>query len=162
VFPIGSLERIENREADNRLIRWGHYLGACNRPFGRQSFGFFWDGELVGVAVSATTVKSSTYGFPRTQVCEFARCCSHPDHRDLTRVLVRLYRKVAADEWTREYWPASALLSYSNRARHEGDIFRFDGWARYMETRWVKVRTTQPKAEPFPQRSCGYGLLNRQ
>lgn len=139
LFPLASWERIENRLADARLIEWQHYLGACKRPFGRQSFGFYLLSELRGVAVSACTVGQTCAGRERNTVVELARLCVHPGHRDLTRIVLRLWRLTAAEEWMREYWPVKALVSYAQTNRHNGDVYRFDGWQRWGETRASKV-----------------------
>lgn len=139
LFPIVGWSRIENVEADAALSRWKHYLGPCNRPFGKISFGLFHFDELVSVAVAATIVKNSCYGYPRKEVTELARCCSAPEHRDMTRVTVRLFRSTVAEEWGRDYWPIRAILSYSRKDRHLGDIYRFDGWRKHADTRASKV-----------------------
>lgn len=138
MFPLVSFERIENHEANDRLVRWGHYLRGCNRPYGKQSFGLFFRGELLSVAVSATLVKNSCFGFKRKETCELARLCTHPNYRQLTRVCLRLWRECAALEWS-EYWPVLQLASYSRRDQHTGSIYRFDGWTHFCVTRASRV-----------------------
>jgi hypothetical protein len=130
LYPIVAFDLIENGQADAALVEWKHWLGGCNRPFGRQSWGLLLAGELVAVAVSASTVNARCGGFERGQVVELARLCSHPDHRDLTRPALRLWRKVGPLAWARQYWPVVALVSYSNAVRHKGAIYRFDGWRK--------------------------------
>lgn len=137
LFPVASWERIEDRDANRYLIAWGHYLRGCNRPYGKQSFGLFLRGELVSVAVSAFLVKRSIYGFERTRTIELARLCSHPEHREMTRVALRLWRESAVAEWP--YNSADALLSYSRRDMHTGSIYRFDGWKHIATTRASRV-----------------------
>src|SRR5574342_418644 len=56
MFPLISFDIIDHRTADAMLAEWGHFLGGCKRPFGRQSFGLHLEGELIAVAVSASTV----------------------------------------------------------------------------------------------------------
>jgi hypothetical protein len=143
LFPIVSFDLIDDVLADECLVRWGHWLEGCNRPFGRHSFGIFVHGELLCVAVSASTVNAMCGGLPRSEVVELARLCSHPDHRDLTRVGLRLWRITAPGCWARDYWPVTHVVSYSNNARHTGDIYRFDGWTKVQE---VKGGTTGPNA----------------
>ena len=46
-FPLVSFDLVDNALADALLETWGHWLGGCNRPFGRQSFGL----ELAGTGV---------------------------------------------------------------------------------------------------------------
>lgn len=138
LFPLCSFERIDNHEANCKLVEWGHYLKGCNRPYGKQSFGLFFKGKLVSVAVSATLVKSSCFGYKRTETVELARLCTDPSHRAMTRVCLRLWRECAADQWA-EYWPVKQLASYSRRDRHTGSIYRFDGWQHVCITRASKV-----------------------
>jgi hypothetical protein len=135
LFPLISWEIIPDWQANHALVMWEHWLGACRRPFGRQSFGLFLEGQLVAVAVSCSTVNGRCAGMDRKEVVELARLCAHPDHTDMTRVALRLWRKVAPLAWSREYWPVKALVSYSNALRHTGDIYRFDGWKKWGETR---------------------------
>jgi hypothetical protein len=132
LFPMVAFDMIDNELADAALHDWGHWLGGCNRPFGRQSFGLYLQGELLCVAVSASTVNARCGGLNRNEIVELARLCSHPEHRDLTRVGLRLWRKIAADCW-REYWPVHSYVSYSNAVRHKGDIYRFDGWTKVAD-----------------------------
>lgn len=138
LFPLCSFERIDNKDANRKLVEWGHYLRGCNRPYGRQSFGLFFRGQLVSVAVSATLVKSSCFGFKRTETVELARLCTDPGHRAMTRVCLRLWRECAAEQWE-EYWLVKQLASYSRRDCHTGAIYRFDGWRHVCVTRASKV-----------------------
>ena len=147
-----AFDRIENSVADEALRAWGHWLGGCNRPFGRQSFGLFLRGNLVSVAVSASTVNNRCAGYDRQEVVELARQASNPDHRDLTRVCVRLWRVTAGDCWAQDYWPVKALVSYSNSLRHSGNMYRFDGWKLAGEVRggkagggWGRGKKYEPK-----------------
>lgn len=139
MFPMLSWERINLAECNAALTLWGHRIGPCHRPYGHQSFGLFWMGELAAVAHSATLVKNSVYGYARKETVELARLCSDPAHADLTRVCLRLWRKCAQSEWERDYWPATACLSYSRNDWHMGDIYRFDGWGRLCVTRGSKA-----------------------
>ncbi|MDG6938620.1 MAG: hypothetical protein JRN42_08820 [Nitrososphaerota archaeon] len=136
LFPLVSFDLVGNELADRMLEEWGHWLGGCNRPFGRQSFGLFLEGEgLVSVAVSASTVNGTCGGWPRGEVVELARLCSRPDQRWATRVCLRLWREVAPRTWGTKYWPVRACVSYANALRHKGDIYRFDGWRKVAETK---------------------------
>ena len=135
LLPLVAWDRIANEVADRLLTEWGHWLGGCNRPFGRQSWGLWLDGQVVAVAVSASTVNARCGGYNRREVVELARLCAHPDHRDLTRVALRLWRKTAARAWAARYWPVRAYVSYSDATRHRGDVYRFDGWRKVADTR---------------------------
>lgn len=133
MFPFVSFDLIDDGLANQMLIQWRHFKGACNRPFGRHSFGLFFEQELLAVAVSASTVNKRCAEYERKEVVELARLCSHPEHADLTRVTLRLWRKIAPVLWEREYWPIRACVSYADLTRHQGDIYRFDGWKKIKE-----------------------------
>lgn len=152
LFPIVAWQRIDIVECNRALINWEHFLGACNRPFGSQAFGLLMDGELVSVAMSCSTTNKRCAGFDRGDVVELARLCTRPDRRDLTRVALRLWRITAPKEW-QAYWPVRAMVSYADKTRHNGDIYRFDGWRKAAEVKggtvksnWGKGRTYNPKS----------------
>lgn len=134
LFPLATFEAISDVDADLLYTAWGHYLGPCDRPFGRQDFGLFVGGQIVSAATSASTVSATCDAFSRFEVVELARIASKPSERWATRVSLRLWRELAPAEWTRKYrehWPVvRACVSYSNETRHKGDIYRFDGWRR--------------------------------
>ena len=132
LFPLVTFDVIDDAQADTALQVWGHYLGACARPFARQSFGLEVAGELVAVAVSASTVGVTCGGYPRQQVVELARLAAKPSHRWATRVCLRLWRELAPLCWAK-YWPVVACVSYSDSTRHAGEIYRFDGWTKVAD-----------------------------
>jgi hypothetical protein len=133
MFPLVTFEEIPHYMADEALVKWEHWLGGCNRPFGRQSFGLFVMNKLVSVAVSASTVNERCGGMSRFDVVELARQCSDPAHKWATRVMVRLWRELAPQSWP--HWPVKVCVSYSNALRHSGDIYRFDGWTRVADVK---------------------------
>lgn len=134
LFPLAAFDRIDRQMSDARLVAWGHYLDVCDRPFGLQDFGLFVKGELVSVAVSASTVSATCAGRPRLTIVELARLCTHPQYRWATRLCLRLWREIAPEEWRREYWPVAAAVSYQSAVRHTGNIYRFDGWTKVAST----------------------------
>lgn len=153
MFPLASFDAIEHSEANAYLEAWGHYLGECDRPFGRQSFGLYVANRLVSVAVSASTVSSTCGGYQRDQVVELARLASAPSDRWATRVCLRLWRQQAPACWAPKYWPVQAVVSYSNETRHKGDIYRFDGWRKVAVMRgsagggtWTNKQEPEAKA----------------
>jgi hypothetical protein len=153
LFPLVSFDRIDHKEADRLLKEWGHWLGGCGRPFGRQSFGLqVAEVGLVSVAVSASTVNPTCGGYERGEVVELARQASHPDHRWASRVCLRLWRQCAPACWAADYWPVRACVSYQNAARHTGNLYRLDGWTRVAEVRggtaggnWSRGKTYEAK-----------------
>ena len=95
--PLASFGLILPREADARLVEWGHYLGACGRPFGRQDFGLATTRDgLVAVATSASTVSKRAAGMDRKELVELARLVRHPDHPWATAACLRLARYVTS------------------------------------------------------------------
>lgn len=63
----------------------------------------------------------------REEIVELARLCADPVHRHwATQPMLRLWRQVAAPRWS--HWPVTAAVSYSQNARHGGNIYRWDGW----------------------------------
>ena len=78
MFPLVSFDLIDDALANEKLVAWGHWLGGCERPFGRQSFGLFVEQELLAVAVSASTVNETCAGFGRQECVELARLCAAP------------------------------------------------------------------------------------
>lgn len=152
LFYAVTFDLIEDDLADRLLVEWGHYLGACCRPFGRQSFGLSYFGEVISVAVSASTPNPRCAGYDRREVVELARLCTHPEHRWATRVCLRLWREIAPVYWSRKYWPVRACVAYANALRHSGDVYRFDGWRKAAEVRggragggWQRKKEYDPK-----------------
>lgn len=130
-MPVAGLQPVDMATANALLVEWGHYLGPCNRPFGQEGWTFDVDGRPVAVAVSASIVSSTITDaegrcYQRGQVVELARLCSGEGWA--TRVMLRLWREIAAPRW--RHWPASVALAYSQNDRHEGRIYRFDGWTK--------------------------------
>jgi DNA adenine methylase len=143
--------------ANALLTRWGHYLEAMERPFGWQCFVLDVAGEPVSVAVSASTVSSTVAGYNRHEVVELARLCSAPEANWATRPMLRLWREVGARCWLNKYpdWQLRAAVAYSQNSRHNGQIYRFDGWTRITDragapsgpgATWSKPRGTDHPA----------------
>jgi hypothetical protein len=164
LFPLVTWDVCENELADRCLQAWGHWLGKCNRPYGRQSFALTLAGDTIAVAVSASTVAPTCAGYPRGEVVELARLCAHPLHRDMTRVALRLWRVTAGIQWQGKMnrpdllhsrgwkWQMRAYVSYANATRHSGDIYRFDGWRRAAKVKgsggdgtWGRKQKAEPK-----------------
>lgn len=129
MFPVAALAEVPLTQANQLVTAWGHKLGACNRPFGSQSWVLFIDEQPVSVAISASIVSDQAAGYPCGQLVELARLCSAEPWAN--RVALRLWRQVCAPRWP--YWPALAAVSYSQNWRHDGDLYRFDGWRKVTE-----------------------------
>lgn len=146
MLPVAGLSVVPAEDANRLLVAWGHELGPIMRPFGSQSWVLAIDDEPVSVAVSVSTVSEHvswtevrTDGdgddteviaekrtMHRDQLVELGRLCSREPWAN--RVMLRLWREVAAPRWP--YWTPSAAVSYSLNARHDGQLYRFDGWTK--------------------------------
>jgi hypothetical protein len=155
LFPSAvAFTAISVDDANRLLADWAHYLGPCRRPFGIEAWALELDGAPISVAVSASTVSATVGGLARTDAVELARLCSRPGARWATRPTLRLWREVAAPRWS--YWPTIAAVAYSQNGRHDGSIYRFDGWTRVADDRgkgagrtatWSKQRGADHPAE---------------
>ena len=130
-MPVAGLTPVSLAWANTLLVRWGHYLGPVSRPFGSQAWALDVCGDPVSVAVSCSTVSETAAGLSRSELVELARLCSDPAQRWATRPMLRLWREVAAPRWP--YWPVSAAVAYSQNSRHQGDLYRWDGWQKVSD-----------------------------
>lgn len=128
-IPVVGLTTIPLRRANRLLDDWGHYLGPVNRPFGSQAWTLELEGRPIAVAVSCSTVSATAAGHDRDELVELARLCAAEPWA--TRVMLRLWREVAAPRWP--YWTVRAAVAYSQNERHDGRIYRFDGWDRVTD-----------------------------
>ena len=102
-IPIVALMPINMADANTLLEAWGHYLGACARPFRQEAYALELDGEPVSVGVSASIVSSHIEQWRRDQVVELARLCSAPNAAWATRVVLRHGRSFIGIELNPEY-----------------------------------------------------------
>lgn len=75
LFPIAAFDLIPDDRAATALVTGRHWLGPCNRPFGRQSWGLTLHGELVAEARNST---------PRR--CGPSSCRRRPDEGRVVRI----------------------------------------------------------------------------
>lgn len=131
-LPIAGLEPISKTEANQLVVAWDHNLGPCERRFGHDCWALIvGSGNPVSVVIGASTVSDhvtdgSGGQLQRGAIVECARLCSDPANRWATRPMLRLWRECAAQLWP--YWPVAAAVAYSQKRRHDGDIYRWDGW----------------------------------
>lgn len=126
LLPAAGLAVVPLNEANRLLAAWGHDLGPVHRPFGSQAWVLHVGAEPVSAAVSVSTVSAVTAGYLRTQLVKLGRLCSREPWAN--RVMLRLWREVAAPRWP--YWKPFAAVSYSLNSRHDGQLYRFDGWTK--------------------------------
>lgn len=129
--PLVAINPVDVKQANALLIEWEHNLGACNRPFHQEAWALEFGGRIITVAVSASIVSTTAAGFKCSEVVELARQCAAPGYSWSNRVMLRLWREACAEKWP--CWPVLAAISYSQNARHPGDMYRFDGWTKFSE-----------------------------
>lgn len=149
--PMVSLTVATVAEVNELLIAWGHRLGSCNRPFTQMGYVLLRDGEPISVAMSASTVGTTSGGWSRQECVELARLCSAPGEAWATRVMIRLWREVCGPRWPD--WPVKAAVSYQQNVHYTGNIYRFDGWQRVSEDCGASTQTNhgRPAYENAPQ-----------
>jgi hypothetical protein len=133
--PVAGLVPVSLAEANALLSEWGHYLGPVIRPFRSEAWALDLDDRPVAVAVSCSIVSEQVAGYGKAEVVELARLCSAD--RVWTRIMLRLWREVCAPRWQspspRAGLPPLAAIAYSQNARHDGTIYRFDGWSKLTD-----------------------------
>jgi len=133
-LPVAGLAKIDLDWANFLIARWGHNLGPVRRPFRSEAWALEISGRAVSVAVTCSTVSEHVSGtengqpvtLQRGQIVECARLVSDPAQKWATRPMLRLWREVAAPAWA--CWSVAAAVSYSQNKRHDGSLYRFDGW----------------------------------
>jgi hypothetical protein len=126
---VVGLVPISIGEANALLVEWDHYLGPCDRPFRNEAWSLDVMGEPVSLAVTSSIVSDQVCGYPMKNVVELSRLASR--ERWATRVTLRLWREVAARRYLP--WSPDAAVAYSKNDRHEGRIYRFDGWEKITD-----------------------------
>lgn len=146
---VCGLVPIDMAEANALLIEYGHYLGPCERPFRSEGWALDVMGDPVGVAITSSIVSEQVTTwkpgegvesgklvpdehFGKQEVVELARLAAKPGERWVTRPLLRLWREVAAPRY--QCWTPKIAIAYSQNQRHEGSIYRFDGWTKVTES----------------------------
>jgi hypothetical protein len=141
-IPVAGFNPVHEDFANTLLVRWGHKLGPCNRPFNREGWTLDIDGAgPVAVAVSASPVAEHMRGvedggpvqLERCDVVELARLCTRPGWSWATRPMIRLWRECAGPRYSMpEGGPPRPLaaVSYSMERDGSGQVYRFDGWTR--------------------------------
>ena len=128
LFPIATFDRIELVEANALLTRWGHRMGAMERPSYSDTphFALFHGREPVAVAMASTLVRDHVGGgldhLRRDNAIELSRLCAQ--RAGLCRIALRLWREFVLPQL------APVAISYQDADLHNGNTYRFDGWAR--------------------------------
>jgi hypothetical protein len=127
--PMAGLYPISNQLANEMLVRWGHKLGPCNRPFLTESFALEVKGAIVAVAMSCSIVHGPVAGYRTQEVVELARLAAEGQYYN--RVMIRLWREVCAPGYAS--WKPKAVVSYSHNDLHGGHTYRTDGWKKVTD-----------------------------
>lgn len=130
-MPLAGFSPCPDEHANALVVEWGHNLGACNRPFDMRGWVLDIAGQPISTAITASTVSETVAGYHRSEVIELARLCTDPAERWATRVMLRMWRELTPPLWP--HWPVKALVAYSQNDRHEGRIYRFDGWTKVTD-----------------------------
>jgi hypothetical protein len=135
--PVVGLVPISLDEADAYLAEWAHYLGPLDRPFRNDAWALDLNGTPISIATSSSIVGETSAGYPKSEAVELSRLCTQPGCEWATRVMLRLWREAAAPLWPcpapRAGQSALAAVAYSKNDRHEGRIYRFDGWTKVTD-----------------------------
>jgi hypothetical protein len=136
--PLVGLVPVSVDEANALLEEWSHYLGPVTRPFPpTDAYVLDVEGEPLAVATSDGIIGDTSAGFQRCEAVELSRLCVRPGERWATRVMLRLWRERCGPKWRcvkpRAGLPPLAAVAYSKNDRHEGRIYRFDGWEKVTD-----------------------------
>lgn len=139
LFPLVLFDEIDFDLANDRLVEWGHKIGAINRPMngsvvsggGDTAHGLTICGELVAVTVTSSLVSPNVANrkdLTRENTIELSRLCSSSPH--LCRVALRLWREAVFRPLKYPF-----AISYQDKNLHSGNTYRFDGWKVIGESR---------------------------
>jgi len=129
VPPLVSFDSITLGEMNECLEKWGHKMGAINRPAGALwAHGLKHNDEIVAVVATADLIAPTCAGLSRAEAIELARlCAADPSY---CRPALRLWREFVFPH-ARRPW----AVSYQDEALHTGNTYRFDGWVPLARSR---------------------------
>lgn len=123
IDPLISFDSIGREELNWCLEKWGHRMGAMNRPTPGLAHGLRHNGRLVAVTSTDHLMAAAVKGLSRSDAIELSRVCA--ERPDLCRVAVRLWREFVFPAMGRAW-----AISYQDAVIHGGNLYRFDGWVR--------------------------------
>ena len=147
-YPMLGLYPMDIDTANSCLEVWGHRLGPIHRPFLQKAWSLEIGSQPISVAVSVSTVSTTVAELKRQEVVELGRLCSDPTYNWATRIMLRLWREICAQQWC---WPVKAAIAYSHNSHGQGgNIYRFDGWEKIRDDcgssgggSWSRQRDTE-------------------
>lgn len=128
MFPICTFDAIDLDTANALLYAWGHKMGRLERGDQRGwAHALFHDGRPVAVTTASYLIRERVGGglshLTRENTVELSRLCA--ERSGLCRVALRMWR-----EFVFPTLPFEAAISYQDADLHNGNTYRFDGWAR--------------------------------
>jgi antitoxin VapB len=129
LFPLIRFDSIPPDQANDALRRWGHRMGAVERPYDNTPWvhGLFHAEQLVALTYTSTLIREHVGGglghLDRSNCLELARLCA--DRPGLCRVALRLWR-----EFVFPGLGVPVAISYQDADLHSGNTYRFDGWEK--------------------------------
>jgi hypothetical protein len=181
--PLVAFYQVDVKtEAVPLLIEWRHDLhlnGETSiRPFWKIAFVMEDRGRPAGVVVLASTINASVCkdeGLHRYNTVDIARICRNPDRRDdkCLRAVLRITREylvpvVLEQDYPRwrarsaeaagRAWPRiDGVSANSMPGKHDGDLYRFDGFRHVRTSKGAKGggRQNPSKAEQIADGNRG-------
>jgi len=134
LLPLVHFDRIDQDAGNSLIVKWGHKMGSCDRPFACQCYALFHNGLAVCVVMHAPLITPSVGGvmlskaLNRDNCIELCRLCAV--RSNLNRVGLRLWREFVFSSIFAA-GVAQHAISYQDADLHTGNTYRFDGWERF-------------------------------
>lgn len=128
MFPLVWFDKIDLADANALLLAWNHKMGAVERPNNYAvCHALVYSDRPVGVTVASTLIRPNAGGglghLTRENTVELSRLCA--ERPGLCRIVLRMWR-----EFVFPQLGFATALSYQDADLHNGNTYRFDGWAR--------------------------------
>lgn len=133
LFGFVGFESVTLADANRCLEAWGHRMGALNRGNqGAVCHALIHEGLAVAVTTASNLIAPVVGGgcnwMTRENTVELSRLCAA--RGGLCRVALRLWREFVFPTMGYEF-----AVSYQDADLHNGNTYRFDGWARVGRAR---------------------------
>lgn len=132
LFSFVAFEKVSLSEANEMLLAWGHKMGALNRgKSGALCHALTHESRPVAVTTASNLIAAVVGNcdwMKRENTIELSRLCAV--RGGLCRVALRLWREFVFPALGYEY-----AVSYQDADLHNGNSYRFDGWARVGRSR---------------------------
>ncbi len=132
LIPFSIFDEIEAGAANALLVKWGHKMGALERPFPSRFFALSFQGHPVCIVAHSCLIATHVGGglsrLTRENTIELSRLCS--SRPGICRIGLRLWREAVLPGLN-----VSHAISYQDADLHNGNTYRFDGWQRAGKSR---------------------------